>query len=966
MRIFKTILLILVVCLAGFLFLRPSAPKENRVAEPAVSYPSVSKPVAEILAVQAGVAQADTNFPAASEICSECGKVHAGHVCVMYGGQKIMTLSNLPPGNVKSAVEKLPVEAQQRALLKLSRMNFQSADEASVRVDAEGSIYYVCSFTNTGMPVPEDIPVAEAGVVTWNGALTNPLAAPLPVSSPPIYHSKPGATKVLFLDFNGADISNTFWNNNSQFGNEKVWHCRPFSADTDETTFNDTEQRYIREMWERVAEDYAVYDVDVTTEQPAVWTQNTAHALITPTVDANGKHCPHYNYGGIAYLGVFGQTKFSYNDANCYSPAWVNSTMSGNSYANTAEAASHELGHNLGLDHDGTIINGVTSDYYYGHGNWAPIMGAAYGKNVSQWSKGEYYGANRFEDDLSILNSKLTYKPDDYGNTIAQAAVFATNGGVFSVTGILERASDSDMFSFACSGGMLALTGTTYRCSEGTWGGNADLVLTLYDAGGSVLATNNPALETWAVITQAVAAGTYYLKVSPTGVGNPTNNPPTGYTSYGSIGPYTIAGCQYLTCTVTFDAQGGAVSPASINVTYDSTYGTLPTPTRTSYTFGGWWTGTDGTGSQVLSTTTVTITSDQTLYAKWTVSFYTLTINNGTGGGSYTNGQQVAITAADFSPWSVFDQWSGDTAYVNNVTYTNAMVTMPAQDIALTANHTALLYTLTVNNGTGSGIYWATTEVSIMANSPPEGLIFDQWIGDTGALSSNTASTTVTMPEFDTAVTATYKSPAVLLTAAAGANGMISPPSTNVTLGSNATFMVTASNYYRIATLTTNGTAVTGISFDNTSTFTNFIWSNVQAAGTVTVAFVEQVVTNPAVATVPYSWMAGYGLTNYEADAVLDQDSDGLTVWQEYIAGTDPTNRTSSFKVNTFKKQANGVVIQWSPVTDRVYGVYWTTNLKNSFQSLETNIVWPQGSYTDTVHGAESRSFYNVKVQLAP
>jgi len=41
-------------------------------------------------------------------------------------------------------------------------------------------------------------------------------------------------------------------------------------------------------------------------------------------------------------------------------------------------------------------------------------------------------------------------------------------------------------------------------------GGNADLVLTLYDAGGSVLASNNPELETKAVITQTVAGGTYY------------------------------------------------------------------------------------------------------------------------------------------------------------------------------------------------------------------------------------------------------------------------------------------------------------------------------------------------------------------------------------------------------------------------------------------------------------------------
>ena len=73
--------------------------------------------------------------------------------------------------------------------------------------------------------------------------------------------------------------------------------------------------------------------------------------------------------------------------------------------------------------------------------------------------------------------------------------------------------------------------------------------------------------------------------------------------------------------TVSFDAQGGsAPSPASLTVTYDSPYGTLATTSRTGYTFGGWWTGASGTGSQILSTGTVAITANQTLYAKWTAN----------------------------------------------------------------------------------------------------------------------------------------------------------------------------------------------------------------------------------------------------------------------------------------------------------------------------------------------------------
>ena len=48
--------------------------------------------------------------------------------------------------------------------------------------------------------------------------------------------------------------------------------------------------------------------------------------------------------------------------------------------------------------------------------------------------------------------------------------------------------------------------------------------------------------------------------------------------------------------TVTFNANGGTVGTTSKEVTYDSTYGTLPEPTRSGYTFDGWYTkSVDGT-----------------------------------------------------------------------------------------------------------------------------------------------------------------------------------------------------------------------------------------------------------------------------------------------------------------------------------------------------------------------------------
>ena len=100
----------------------------------------------------------------------------------------------------------------------------------------------------------------------------------------------------------------------------------------------------------------------------------------------------------------------------------------------------------------------------------------------------------------------------------------------------------------------------------------------------------------------------------------------THYTAEGSY-TYTIPA---KTFTVTFNANGGSCSTASKSVTYAGTYGTLPTPTRTGYTFAGWFTAASG-GSSVASGTTVSITANQTLYAHWTANTYTVTFDKNGG-----------------------------------------------------------------------------------------------------------------------------------------------------------------------------------------------------------------------------------------------------------------------------------------------------------------------------------------------
>lgn len=164
------------------------------------------------------------------------------------------------------------------------------------------------------------------------------------------------------------------------------------------------------------------------------------------------------------------------------------------------------------------------------------------------------------------------------------------------------------------------------------------------------------------------------IKISPSGGGTVSPNPVTGqentaisttatpttgynfkhwrYNDSSASGGYsesttnplkiTITGKRDVTAvfelksyTVTWNANGGTVSPASTTKTHGSTLGTLPTPTRAStaeysYTFAGWFTASSG-GTQISSTTTVT--GNVTYYAHWTATkrSYTATFN-GNGG----------------------------------------------------------------------------------------------------------------------------------------------------------------------------------------------------------------------------------------------------------------------------------------------------------------------------------------------
>ncbi len=192
-------------------------------------------------------------------------------------------------------------------------------------VDTAGRLFYRCA----GLRAPAGAQPAP------RTAADGPVRAPVSIDNPPIYHSKPGAPNVIFLDVNGG------WYGTGYAGS--AWggpfNTYAFDTDGDTTTFSDGEQVAIKRVWQRVAEDYAPFNVDVTTDPATSGTKSVI--LFTQDTCANGVSTPAAGYGGIAYVGVFG--------SSTYWPAWV--STNGVSFAedNMAEAGSHEMGHNLSL-----------------------------------------------------------------------------------------------------------------------------------------------------------------------------------------------------------------------------------------------------------------------------------------------------------------------------------------------------------------------------------------------------------------------------------------------------------------------------------------------------------------------------------------------------------------------------------------------------------------------------------------
>lgn len=387
---------------------------------------------------------------------------------------------------------------------------------------------------------PRAAAVAPSNVGTDTSAYVND--APFPLDQTFALHTRPGAARILYLDFHGFTVHATDWNASNHASDDIV--VPPFDVDGDPASYGDKEHAAIQEIWRRVAEDFAPFDVDVTTEDPGAanllydgpgddhWGMRMvcggrAVDVLGPTGDG---------VIGVAYLDSF-RSGFSFDsdgnpgtDTPAFTFAADITDYEPVSYAaEIASTASHEFGHTVGLSHDGDSNH----EYYPGYAGWAPIMGSGDPLDVLQWSKGEYSRANNKEDDLALIAAHyLPYLAPDHGTAPAGAIPLASGD---TAGGVILRSDDTAWHKIQAGVGPISVTGSVASPDFG----NLKLKLSLVDLRGNTLASSPVGSAMSAALTAQISSpGTYYIVVDGTSYLTPS----TGYSDYDSVGRYSLTG----------------------------------------------------------------------------------------------------------------------------------------------------------------------------------------------------------------------------------------------------------------------------------------------------------------------------------------------------------------------------------------------------------------------------------------
>jgi hypothetical protein len=116
----------------------------------------------------------------------------------------------------------------------------------------------------------------------------------------------------------------------------------------------------------------------------------------------------------------------------------------------------------------------------------------------------------------------------------------------------------------------------------------------------------------------------------------------------------------------------------------------------------------------------------------------------------------------------------------------------------------------------------------------------------------------------------------------------------------------------------------------------------------------------------PHWWLASYGyISDFEA-AVLLVGANGLPLWQSYVAGLNPNDPASQFRVTgQFTPDGAAYVLNWSTVSNRVYSLWTGSSSLNELAPLPAaqGLPWTIHSFTNTVDAGASAKFYQLRVE---
>ena len=120
---------------------------------------------------------------------------------------------------------------------------------------------------------------------------------------------------------------------------------------------------------------------------------------------------------------------------------------------------------------------------------------------------------------------------------------------------------------------------------------------------------------------------------------------------------------------------------------------------------------------------------------------------------------------------------------------------------------------------------------------------------------------------------------------------------------------------------------------------------------------------------ISYAYLQQYGLPTDGSVDFADLDGSGFTVYQDWVAGLNPTNSASVLVMLpvTTTNTASGIKVMWQSVSGINYNLQRSTNLvaQPPFSTIQSNITGQAGttSYTDTSATNGIPYFYRVWVQ---